>query len=378
MEQDLFEGFTPLYPHRDGSAPPAQFSRISRCFVRKDHTCGKLVSVSKSCFIACPSTEDVGTLVALITEKLTQIGIEPVVAVKERAYGQDIFCTKICGRIIESQFCIVILDDTIGYADGAKINIPIPNVYYEYGLMTALGKHVIPLQKQDQSLAFNIQTHDTIKYGPGNISAELDRALKDAVRMSTEFGTTETKGPVSRRFLGRCLEMNGYQRKDTTWFLHSDLADTVFEGYGHPERKEYLFFAVAYEREVLRDLLTDMQVIIKRMESRCNDLDRTIEALTQTIEAVKEESGEGRLRPLQRSRLNSEISKRADSISKLELIQNARFAVVLAPDLTELKAKILEQYECMHDDILHLPVFVGDLSRLDLDELSISFEYPTI
>jgi hypothetical protein len=131
--------------HFGNALPTTQFREISKCLVRKDHSCGKFLGASKSCFIACPSTEEVETILALITEKLTKIGIEPVIAIKDRAYGQDIFCTKICGKIIESQFCLVILDDTIEKINGNEVNIPNPNVYYEYGLMTALGKHVIPL-----------------------------------------------------------------------------------------------------------------------------------------------------------------------------------------------------------------------------------------
>jgi len=78
------------------------------CFIRKGHKCGKNFGASKSCFIACPENDELETVIALIMEKLTKEGYEPIVAVKERAYGQDIFCTKICGKIIESRFCIVI------------------------------------------------------------------------------------------------------------------------------------------------------------------------------------------------------------------------------------------------------------------------------
>ena len=102
-----------------------------------------MYGVSKSCFIACPTDDDLEPILELMSEKLTKLGIEPIIAVKERAYGQDIFCTKICGKIIESRFCIVILDDTVK----GGTNVPNPNVYYEYGLMTALRKHIIPLQK---------------------------------------------------------------------------------------------------------------------------------------------------------------------------------------------------------------------------------------
>ena len=82
------------------AAPLAQFRQIPQCLVRKDHPCGKFLGASKSCFVACPSSDDVEPVLALISEKLMKIGVEPVIAIKERAYGQDIFCAKICGKII--------------------------------------------------------------------------------------------------------------------------------------------------------------------------------------------------------------------------------------------------------------------------------------
>jgi len=156
MSIDRFYGHNRGFLRFENLLQPTQFREIPKCVVRKDHSCGKFLGASKSCFVACPSTEEVETMLALIIEKLTKIGVEPVIAIKERAYGQDIFCTKICGKIIESQFCLVILDDTIEPINGSGANIPNPNVYYEYGLMTALGKYVIPLQKEGQELAFNI------------------------------------------------------------------------------------------------------------------------------------------------------------------------------------------------------------------------------
>ena len=222
-----------------GFPPTTQFKEISRCVIRKDHSCGKFLGASKSCFVACPSTEEIKYITDIITEKLTKIGIEPIIAIEKRAYGQDIFCTKICGKIIESQFCLVILDDAIEPINGSRVNIPNPNVYYEYGLMTTLNKHVIPLQKEGQKLAFNIQTHDTIKYTPSNLSIELDQAFKDAIKMTQEDRSGyEAIGAGSVRLYTRCLEINGYQKKDYEWFLADDIEDTVFSGFGHPERHE--------------------------------------------------------------------------------------------------------------------------------------------
>ena len=138
-----------------------KFREIKECLVRRGHICGKYLGASKSCFIACPSTSDVKIMTDLIEEKLRKIGIECFIATKLRAYGQDIFCTKICGKIIESQFCVVILDDYIQNGKNKSVPIPNPNVYFEYGLMAALGKYVIPLQKEGQKLAFNIQNTDS-------------------------------------------------------------------------------------------------------------------------------------------------------------------------------------------------------------------------
>ena len=89
---------------------PEALKRNEQCFIRKEHKCDKIFGASKSCFIACPTNDDIEPILELMSEKLAKIGIEPIIAVKERAYGQDIFCTKICGKIIESKFCIVILD----------------------------------------------------------------------------------------------------------------------------------------------------------------------------------------------------------------------------------------------------------------------------
>ena len=82
-----------------------------------------------------------------------QAHIEPYIAVEQRAFQKDIFCEKICSKIIESQFCIVFLNDVIDEVD--RVRKPNANVYYEYGLMTAFGKKIIPIQLEGQSLAFN-------------------------------------------------------------------------------------------------------------------------------------------------------------------------------------------------------------------------------
>jgi len=334
-------------------------------------------------------------MLALIIEKLVKIGIEPVIAVKERAYGQDIFCTKICGKIIESQFCIVILDDMIQPINGTGVNIPNPNVYYEYGLMTALNKHVIPLQKEAQELAFNIQTHDTIKYAPRNLSAELDRALKDAVKVTQEDRSGyQGEAAISERLFSRCIEISGYQRKEHNWFLSDELNDTIFTGYGNPEREGYLYFTAMNDKELLRSALTDMQVIVKRLESRHKELTEKMVALSKDIDKGNREvqefegkppvkSGVGRLiSASELPRLKYELEKKRkdaeDCSSRTKLIERSEFAIVLGPQLMELKERVIAEHGAMDNKALSIPLYIGNKEGIKIGDLDIIFKAPIL
>ncbi|MCL4552307.1 MAG: hypothetical protein M1305_01950 [Candidatus Marsarchaeota archaeon] len=87
-----------------GLSPTTPLSVNQQCFIRKDHSCGKLFGASKSCFIACPTQDDIETVLELISEKLSKAGVEPVIAVKERSYGQDIFCIKYAVESLKVSF----------------------------------------------------------------------------------------------------------------------------------------------------------------------------------------------------------------------------------------------------------------------------------
>jgi len=296
------------YPSRLDS-----FSLNEQCFIRKDHKCGKIFGASKSCFIACPGNDELGLMLDLMSEKLTKVGIEPIVAVKERAYGQDIFCTKICGKIIESRFCIVILDDTVG----KDVNIPNPNVYYEYGLMTSLKKHIIPLQEEDLSLAFNIQSHDTIKYNSKNITFELDRAIKDAIKITEKKEKDERKIALPEKTLLRKLEMAGFkQRNNDDWFLYDVIEDTNFKGFGQDEKNDkpfYLYLGKIDNTTEFQDYLSDLNIVVYRTEHKAKELQEKLsffkESLNKTkgnLEEIREKAGEGEKRRVSYEELDHE------------------------------------------------------------------------
>jgi hypothetical protein len=258
------------------------FPLNEQCFIRKDHKCGKIFGASKSCFIACPKNDELEVILELMSEKLTKVGIEPIIAVKERVYGQDIFCTKICGRIIESRFCVVILDDNI--VNGT--NIPNPNVYYEYGLMTSLKKHIIPLQKEDLDLAFNIQSYDTIKYKNETIGSELDRAIKDAIRI-TEKKEKEDKGvALPEKTLLRKLEMVGFNQRDDEWFLYNVIEDTNFKGFGQDNKDDkpfYLYLGKIDNTAEFQDYLSDLGIVIYRTEHKAKGLQEELSSLKERL-----------------------------------------------------------------------------------------------
>lgn len=269
------------YPSRLGS-----FSLNEQCFIRKEHKCGKIFGASKSCFVACPENDELEVILELMSEKLTKVGIEPIIAVKERAYGQDIFCTKICGKIIESRFCVVILDDNIV----KDMNIPNPNVYYEYGLMTSLKKHIIPLQEKSLKLAFNIQSYDTIKYSSKNISSELDRAIKDAIRITEKKEKEDKEIILPEKALLRKLEMAGFNQRDNEWFLYKVIEDTNFKGFGQDNKDDkpfYLYLGKIDNTAEFQDYLSDLGIVIHRTEHKAKELQETLSSLKERFKDAK-------------------------------------------------------------------------------------------
>ncbi|MBV8274810.1 MAG: hypothetical protein JO170_06055, partial [Verrucomicrobia bacterium] len=83
--------------------------------------------------------------------------IEAYEAAGITAPGQQVFCQKICSKIIQSQFCVVFLNNE--NIDGVETTNA--NVYQEYGLMLGFNKFIIPFQHEDHDLPFNVAGLDT-------------------------------------------------------------------------------------------------------------------------------------------------------------------------------------------------------------------------
>jgi hypothetical protein len=142
--------------------------------------CNYIFSSTNSCFIAygfetSPLEKDI--LTALLTEK----GIEAIEAGNRIASGQLAFCTKICSKIITSRFCIALLNEDKIIIEGKQSFRPNANVYMEYGQMVGFNKFVIPFQKEEFNLPFNVNGLDTIKYTDRNFKEKASAAIDDAI-----------------------------------------------------------------------------------------------------------------------------------------------------------------------------------------------------
>ncbi len=139
--------------------------------------CDYVFSSTRSCFIAYgfnASPLEMEVLSGLLRER----GIEPVEAGGRLAPGQNVFCAKICSKIIVSQFCIVLANNS----KASEGEAPNANVLIEYGLMLGFNKYVIPFQLESQQLPFNVAGLDTIKYNPTNLKAKAAAAIDQAIK----------------------------------------------------------------------------------------------------------------------------------------------------------------------------------------------------
>lgn len=149
-------------------------------------TCGYAFNSSRMAFIATPTDEEFALELNVLENLLKDKEYESYIALQKLDPAKLAFCTKICSKIITSQFCVVLLNPS-SHKDHKEIKIPNPNVHLEYGLMMAFKKHILPFQLETEALAFNIHPLDTIKYTKSNFKEKADSTIDEAI-IST--GTT--------------------------------------------------------------------------------------------------------------------------------------------------------------------------------------------
>jgi predicted nucleotide-binding protein len=138
--------------------------------------CDFVFSSNRTCFIAY-GFEESALAMTVLRNLLKERGIETIEAGGALAPAQNAFCSKICSKIITSQFCIVLLNNK----EDAGQEIPNANVNMEYGLMLGFNKYVIPFQRNSQTLPFNVAGLDTIKYDDRDFERKAATAIDQAI-----------------------------------------------------------------------------------------------------------------------------------------------------------------------------------------------------
>jgi hypothetical protein len=242
------------------------------CLVRHQD-CKRIFGGSRICFVACPNSDKIALELEIIRQKLREVNIEPYVAIDEREFQKDIFCEKICTKIIESQFCITVLNDVKDTQDG--INKPNANVYYEYGLMTAFRKKNIPIQLDGQNLAFNIQSLDTLKYNRKDFASQIE----DAIRL-TLLGIDEDQKKKQRRYdesnIEWSIDLMGLVRVDERYrFRHERTISSRslgFQPFLKPTEQQLFFVGIFRPEAKDRDVILRSKMLTIRIKNYCDQI----------------------------------------------------------------------------------------------------------
>jgi Predicted nucleotide-binding protein containing TIR-like domain len=157
--------------------------------------CNFVFNSTRSCFIAYgfrTSRMELGILRSILSNHQMEV-IEACDAIDP---GKMAFCTKICSKIITSQFCIILLNlDRLG----TKM-VPNANVNMEYGLMLGFNKYILPFQRESHPLPFNLQGLDTIRYNDVDFERKARNAISVAID-KTSPSDAKTTDQVVESFL---------------------------------------------------------------------------------------------------------------------------------------------------------------------------------
>jgi len=228
-------------------------------------SCDYVFSSTRMCFISY-GFRDSHLEMTILRHLLEARGIQPSEAGGVLAPAQNAFCVKICSKIVTAQFCIVLANNEL---TGDR-EVPNANVHMEYGLTLGFNKYVIPFQKADQRLPFNVAGLDTIKYSNEDFERRAAEAIDDAIAKTRQDAVTvvpldqllqvfllnkhmlvaaiDSPGDKAMYELGRPLGFN----------LLVDFAGTTYMFFGN--------FTALRPEVVIRRLRTIQQIIDRRSQ----------------------------------------------------------------------------------------------------------------
>jgi hypothetical protein len=202
------------------------------------------------CFFARPADAEFQLFEDVLQQLLKERNYETYVAMQNIDPGNFAFCTKICSKIITSHFCVILLNNS-RHAENQEIKIPNPNVHLEYGMMLSFHKHIIPMQHESESLAFNIYPIDTVKYRNDNFKDKAESAIDDVIlRVKTGEPPGRPIGPASdvlKYMSFRGLRFSDIESDDMTRTVFNLGAIHGFNLFDGPE--EIVFFGYFHQEE---------------------------------------------------------------------------------------------------------------------------------
>lgn len=234
-------------------------------------TCGYAFNSARMAFIAAPADDDYQLELDILSTLLEEKGYDAYLALRNVDPGKFAFCTKICSKIIQAQFCIVRLNSS-AHRDHSDIQIPNPNVHMEYGLMLGFRKYIVPMQRRRNSLAFNVQPLDTILY----TNAEFKRVANDAIDSAIlAAGTTARPGRAlsSSESLIRYLGVRGLRVTQ----LNTDEARQVFGlgeflGFNLLDGPEIIYFGF-FDTLDAKEIVFRLKLLIQRIDQAISDFE---------------------------------------------------------------------------------------------------------
>lgn len=229
----------------------------------------------------------------IIRNLLQEQGIEAVEAGGRLAPAQNAFCSKICSKIINAQFCVVLLNNDTN--EGSEQ--PNANVNMEYGLMLGFNKYIIPFQRESQNLPFNVATLDTVKYEDRNFEQLAANAINQAI-IETQLDTSSeipADQPLEAFLLTKKLMMSpiSSQGEDNIFQLGRGLEFNLLNDFAG---MNYTYFgnftslrpeAVIWRTKTLVEILDDRRSSLGERVRFEIATQAQVDATTELMEAVE-------------------------------------------------------------------------------------------
>lgn len=257
--------------------------------------CDFVFSSARSCFIAY-GFEQNGLEISILKGILEKRDILPEEAGESIDPAQYTFCKKICSKIISAQFCVILLNNDVKN----DTEMPNANVNMEYGLMLGFNKFVVPFQRADQALPFNVAGLDTVKYTSDNFERLAEKAIDKAIeetKQDYQKVPESTKNIetflLTKQALFTSLNTEGDQNiydlgKDLGFLLLNDFKGMTYMYFGvfTSFRREDIIWRIRILEKILVERSPTIKFFAKVKLSKEEDQE-IIDVLSKIIESLE-------------------------------------------------------------------------------------------